>query len=184
MCFEYSNDGIRSLGTKVCPCDRSLQPTSHAFRLEYLLRNTRLGLGSLLGTTWWRGLCNPHSRDIMRVILRSCLLFKSLTRIGSPQRRRRSHLRVVRRLRTDTEHVLLHCSLTHHHRRHHLFTQGPLDSVFDHPMRPESASNRGPPGRFGRLNLRRYAPVKACHVISRSGLYVSWDMVCTFDPWC
>jgi len=38
----------------------------------------------------------------------------------------------------DTEHVLLHCPLTHHHRRRHLSTLGPLDSlrkVFDHPMR-------------------------------------------------
>jgi hypothetical protein len=38
----------------------------------------------------------------------------------------------------DTEHVLLHCPLTHHHRRHHLFADGPIDSlrkVFDHPMR-------------------------------------------------
>ena len=38
----------------------------------------------------------------------------------------------------DTEHVLLHCPLTHHHRRRHLFATGPIDSlrkVFDHPVR-------------------------------------------------
>ncbi|KAN0118903.1 hypothetical protein V8E52_004675 [Russula decolorans] len=38
----------------------------------------------------------------------------------------------------DTEHVLLHCPLTRHHRRRHLFTKGPIDSlrkVFDHPLR-------------------------------------------------
>ncbi|KAI0271946.1 hypothetical protein BGY98DRAFT_76267 [Russula aff. rugulosa BPL654] len=38
----------------------------------------------------------------------------------------------------DTEHVLLQCPLTHHHRCPHLFTEGPIDSlrkVFDHPMR-------------------------------------------------
>ncbi|KAH9980509.1 hypothetical protein BJV74DRAFT_104398 [Russula compacta] len=38
----------------------------------------------------------------------------------------------------DTEHVLLHCPLTHRHRHQLLFTQGTLDSlkkVFDHPTR-------------------------------------------------
>jgi hypothetical protein len=38
----------------------------------------------------------------------------------------------------DTEHVLLHCPLTHHQRRHFLPMQNPLDSlrkVFDHPLR-------------------------------------------------
>jgi hypothetical protein len=50
----------------------------------------------------------------------------------------------------DTEHVLLHCLLTHHHRCRLLFTNGPIDSlrkVFDHPMRclgpPHALS--GPP---------------------------------------
>ena len=35
----------------------------------------------------------------------------------------------------DTEHVLLHCPLTHHRRHRHLFTQGLPRKVFDHPMR-------------------------------------------------
>jgi hypothetical protein len=38
----------------------------------------------------------------------------------------------------DTEHVLLHCPLTHHQRCHFLPMQGPLDSLrkgFDHPPR-------------------------------------------------